>query len=82
MFFSTDTCKGEKWCSSLGEAEALALDAIRSLHQQLDDDNNGNIDLSETKDVCNIHLLSDSVRTYLTFVYVFLTPLISSSPKS
>lgn len=46
-----DACKGEKWCASFDEAEALALEAIRSLHRQLDDDSDGNIDLSETKDV-------------------------------
>lgn len=27
------------------------MEAIRSLHQQLDDDDNGNIDLSESDDV-------------------------------
>lgn len=30
----------------------LGLEAIRSLHEQLDDDDNGDIDLSESDDVC------------------------------
>ena len=29
----------------------LGLEAIRSLHEQLDDDDNGDIDLSESDDV-------------------------------
>ncbi|XP_035714455.1 stromal interaction molecule 2 isoform X2 [Folsomia candida] len=47
---AADLCHGEKWCSSLDETEALALDAIRSLHRQLDDDKNGNIDLTESNE--------------------------------
>lgn len=31
--------------------DRLGMEAIRSLHQQLDDDENGNIDLSESDDV-------------------------------
>lgn len=31
--------------------DRLGMEAIRSLHQQLDDDDNGNIDLSESDDV-------------------------------
>lgn len=33
------------------EHDRLGMEAIRSLHQQLDDDDNGNIDLSESDDV-------------------------------
>ena len=33
------------------EHDRLGMEAIRSLHQQLDDDENGNIDLSESDDV-------------------------------
>lgn len=36
--------------------DRLGMEAIRSLHQQLDDDDNGNIDLTESDDVsfaCN-----------------------------
>lgn len=31
--------------------DKLGMEAIRTLHQQLDDDENGNIDLSESDDV-------------------------------
>lgn len=34
--------------------DQLGLEAIRSLHRQLDDDDNGDIDLSESDDVRNI----------------------------
>ncbi|CAG7836332.1 unnamed protein product [Allacma fusca] len=43
-----DFCNGQSWCSSLNEIERLALEAIRYLHRQLDDDNNGSIDLKES----------------------------------
>lgn len=33
------------------------MEAIRSLHQQLDDDDNGNIDLTESDDVCFFHFV-------------------------
>lgn len=44
--------------------DRLGMEAIRTLHQQLDDDDNGNIDLSESDDVslcclvfsCECHL--------------------------
>lgn len=36
-------------CSELHDR--LGMEAIRSLHQQLDDDDNGNIDLTESDDV-------------------------------
>jgi len=32
--------------------DRIGLEAIKSLHQQLDDDDNGNIDLEESDDVC------------------------------
>lgn len=44
------------------EAERSALEAIRTLHGQLDDDANGNIDLSE----------SDEVGCFLLFVWMFV----------
>ena len=33
------------------DQDRLGMEAIRSLHRQLDDDDNGNIDLSESDDV-------------------------------
>lgn len=32
--------------------DRLGMEAIKSLHEQLDDDDNGNIDLTESDDVC------------------------------
>ena len=37
-------------CTS--DSDYMGLEAIRSLHRQLDDDDNGDIDLSESDDVC------------------------------
>ena len=34
-----------------GYTDQVGLEAIRSLHRQLDDDDNGDIDLSESDDV-------------------------------
>lgn len=34
-----------------GYSDQIGLEAIRSLHRQLDDDDNGDIDLSESDDV-------------------------------
>lgn len=49
---SYDTCKIEDFaCLALAHSERLGLEAIKSLHKQLDDDNDGNIDLSESDDV-------------------------------
>lgn len=36
-----------------GLQDRLGMEAIKSLHQQLDDDENGNIDLTESDDVSN-----------------------------
>ncbi|KAK6625820.1 hypothetical protein RUM43_006119 [Polyplax serrata] len=45
----TDTCNGdEMYCLSLASQDRLALDAIKALHRQLDDDADGNVDLSES----------------------------------
>lgn len=38
-------------------SDQIGLEAIRSLHRQLDDDDNGDIDLSESDDVCDFHLI-------------------------
>lgn len=45
---------GDLDCS--GDNDYLGLEAIRSLHRQLDDDDNGDIDLSESDDVCSIKI--------------------------
>lgn len=48
------SCTDEYACLAvqLSDSERLALEAIRTLHAQLDDDANGNIDLSESDEVC------------------------------
>lgn len=42
--------------------DRLGMEAIKSLHQQLDDDDNGNIDLTESDDV-SVVLFSDCQST-------------------
>lgn len=49
---AVDNCNDDIGCLSMASTDRLGLEAIRSLHQQLDDDANGNIDLSESDDVC------------------------------
>lgn len=46
-------CHDEYSClaATLSEPERLNLEAIRTLHSKLDDDANGNIDLSESDEV-------------------------------
>lgn len=47
-----ETCSADDInCLATASNDKLGLDAIRTLHQQLDDDANGNIDLTETSDV-------------------------------
>jgi len=46
---SSSVCPtAESWCSNLDENKRLELDAIRCLHRQLDDDQDGNINLVES----------------------------------
>ncbi|KAL3205727.1 hypothetical protein MRX96_040683 [Rhipicephalus microplus] len=52
---STATCEKMNACDDL-----LGYEAIRALHQQLDDDDNGSVDIAETDEVC-------------LFVYIFFT---------
>ncbi|XP_025836921.1 stromal interaction molecule homolog [Agrilus planipennis] len=48
-------------CLSTGQAnDKLGLEAITALHRQLDDDANGNVDLSETNDFLREELQYDS----------------------
>lgn len=58
LFPATDTCNDDLACITMASHDRLGLEAIKSLHSQLDDDANGNVDLSESDDVC-------------TFVYCF-----------
>ncbi|CAK9815646.1 Stromal interaction molecule homolog [Anthophora quadrimaculata] len=46
----SDTCNDDLACLTLASHDQLGLEAIKSLHSQLDDDANGNVDLSESDD--------------------------------
>ncbi|KAJ8955299.1 hypothetical protein NQ314_006912 [Rhamnusium bicolor] len=47
-----DTCSIDDFtCLAMAQSDRLGLEAIKSLHKQLDDDQDGNIDLSESDDV-------------------------------
>lgn len=50
-FPATDTCNDDLACITMASHDRLGLEAIKSLHSQLDDDANGNVDLSESDDV-------------------------------
>lgn len=50
------------------------MEAIRSLHRQLDDDDNGNIDLSESDDVSfNLSIVINNFHFFIvvSFYYCF-----------
>lgn len=56
-----ETCDTDDYsCLTMMSNDKHGLEAIKELHKQLDDDANGNVDLSETGDV--------SIRHSLTFV--------------
>lgn len=48
---ATDTCNDDLACITMASHDRIGLEAIRSLHSKLDDDANGNVDLSESDDV-------------------------------
>ncbi|KAJ4451133.1 hypothetical protein ANN_02573 [Periplaneta americana] len=43
-----DGCNDDAACLALASQDRIGLEAIKSLHRQLDDDANGNVDLSES----------------------------------
>ncbi|KAF5302355.1 hypothetical protein FQA39_LY10394 [Lamprigera yunnana] len=52
-----DTCSSEDTsCLGLDTNDQLGLEAIKTLHNQLDDDRNGNVDLTETDDFLRAEL--------------------------
>lgn len=57
---AVDNCNDDIACLSMAASDRMGLEAIRSLHQQLDDDENGNIDLSESDDFLREELKYDS----------------------
>lgn len=46
-----DSCHDDAACLALASQDRIGLEAIKSLHRQLDDDANGNVDLSESDEV-------------------------------
>lgn len=46
-------CHNDMACLIRASDDRAGLDAIRALHKQLDDDDNGAVDLSESHDVSN-----------------------------
>lgn len=53
---TADACNDDLACITMASNDRLGLEAIKSLHSQLDDDANGNIDLSESDDVSNVFI--------------------------
>ena len=51
IFLGTEACNDDLACLTMASNDRLGLEAIKSLHSQLDDDANGNVDLSESDDV-------------------------------
>lgn len=52
-----ETCTMDDFaCHAMAQSDRLGLEAIKLLHKQLDDDQDGNIDLSESDDVCTYYL--------------------------
>lgn len=51
-------------CYSGSVQDRFGMEAIASLHRQLDDDDNGNIDLSESDDVCFKSYLNRKSKVY------------------
>lgn len=45
-------------CLAMAQSDRLGLESIKLLHRQLDDDKDGNIDLSESDDVRYLYFLN------------------------
>lgn len=62
-----NTCSIDDFaCLTMAANDRLGMEAIKSLHQKLDDDANGNVDLTESDDVRT----SRSVFSYLLIVFI------------
>lgn len=66
---AVDSCNDDTACLEVASTDKLGLEAIRSLHQQLDDDANGNIDLTESDDVCILE--SPYISDYINIINTF-----------
>lgn len=62
LVLAADTCNDDLACITMASHDRLGLEAIKSLHSQLDDDANGNVDLSESDDVRISTALGNSSR--------------------
>lgn len=62
-----DSCNDDIACLTMATQDRVGLEAIRSLHRQLDDDADGAIDLSESDDVSffQIHFYLENSHLYL-----------------
>lgn len=63
--------------------DKLGMEAIKSLHRQLDDDEDGDIDLSESNDVSLVSLLPPQKKWFVCFLSLnpFL-PILCSTFKN
>jgi hypothetical protein len=66
---SMNTCSIDDFaCLAMAANDKLGLDAIKTLHQKLDDDANGNVDLTESDDVSPSRIHQSATRTcFLVF---------------
>jgi hypothetical protein len=64
-----NTCSIDDFaCLAMAANDKLGLDAIKTLHQKLDDDANGNVDLTESDDVSPSRIHQFATRTcFLVF---------------
>ena len=51
ILIGVETCNDDLACITMASHDRLGLEAIKSLHSQLDDDADGDVDLSESDDV-------------------------------
>ncbi|XP_044737139.1 stromal interaction molecule homolog isoform X2 [Chrysoperla carnea] len=70
-FSGVEGCNDDIACLTMASHDRLGLEAIKSLHQQLDDDANGAVDLSESDDFLREELkyASDYERRQKAFHY-------------
>nr|CAD7450773.1 unnamed protein product [Timema bartmani] len=53
-----ENCHDDIVCLSMASNDRIGLEAIRALHRQLDDDANGNVDLSESDEGTHHHIFT------------------------
>ena len=58
LSFYTECSPGDTVCQRDTEKDMQGIEAIKSIHRQIDDDHNGNVDLSESDEVTIGSILS------------------------